>query len=384
MMMKKWSAIFASVVFLIGGLTSCAAPDEPDRQEQASSSIASQAEALPKAESGSYSVDWQVVKIPAPSLSNNLIEEPLEREISVLLPQSYHENADTYPVLYFLNGYGGTHKSSAQALQNAMTALSLQGLIVVSIDAINRLNCSFYVNSPVTGNWQDYVTNDVVGYIDANYRTIAKPSSRGLAGHSIGGFGVMNIALNTEGIFDFVYAMSPGVFAPEGFVDYDLLFDPVLWCATEYQDLSEQEASERYLQKLSDPNWELRYTFDYGSAFAPDANGKAPYILLPEKAANGEYLHDSVWEQYQNGLGGPTRQLAEQRGRLLKLGGLVLEYGRQDESVWILSGCKYLERQLGELEIPFDLRVYDGDHSSKVPLRFITDVLPYFAEKLAG
>lgn len=120
-----------------------------------------------------------------------------------------------------------------------------------------------------------------------------------------------------------------------------------------------------------------------GSAFAPDAEGKAPYILLPQRLESGKYLRDAIWDQYQNGLGAPPQQLEEKRDRLLKLGGLALEYGRQDESVWILNGCKFLEQQLQELEIPVDLRVYDGDHSSKVPLRFVSDVLPYFAKNLA-
>lgn len=330
-----------------------------------------------------YSVDWQVVKIPAPSLSNNLIEEPDQREISVLLPPSYRESKEEYPVLYFLNGYGSSHQDSAKQLQDAMAALELQELIVVSVDAINRLNCSFYVNSPVTGNWQDFVTNDVVEYMDAHYRTVSTAQGRGIAGHSIGGFGVLNIALNTEGIFDYGYAMSPAVFAPEGFVTYDLRFDAVTGNMQSYQDLSKQEAGAQYLKKLDNTKWQPRYAFDYGSAFAPDPEGKAPYILLPEQVESGEYLRDAIWDQYQNGLGGPPQQLEENRDRLLRLGGLAVDYGRQDESVWILNGCKYLEQRLGELEIPVDLRVYDGDHSSKVPMRFISDVLPYFAKNLA-
>lgn len=383
-MKKKWFAVCTSVVFLTGWLASCAAPNKAAEQGQVQVSEAQREEPLPEEESNAYAVDWQVVKIPAPALSNNLIQEPDKREISVLLPQSYHKNEKAYPVLYFLNGYGSSHENTAQLLRDAMVALSLEELIVVSVDAISRLNCSFYVNSPVTGNWQDFITKDVVDYIDANYRTLTDASARGIAGHSVGGFGVMNIALNTEGIFDYVYAMSPAIFAPEGFVDYDLRFELVSDCIAEYEKFSEQEAREWYLKKLANKGWQLRYTFDYGSAFAPDALGKAPYVLLPERTKKGEYQRDAVWEQYQNGFGGPPQQLAQQRERLRKLGGLALEYGRQDESVWILNGCKYLEQQMAELEIPVDLRVYDGDHSSKVPMRFISDVLPYFAERLAA
>lgn len=388
--MKKWLAICILALFLANVAAACGFSDKSVNQEpvpeaselEIRDESSSQEEAPAKTKSAPYSVDLQTVTIPAPSLSSNLIGEPDTREISVLLPQSYHDNENEYPVVYFLNGYGSPHENSASIALNAMTSLSMEDLIVVCIDAVSRLNCSYYVNSPVTGNWQDFVTEDVVGYIDNNYRTIAEASGRGLSGHSIGGFGAVNIALNTEGIFSHVYAMSPAVLAPDGLVTYGLRFEPVSFFAQEYQSLSAQEARERYLKKIEDPGWQPRYAFDYGSAFAYDEKGKAPYILIPERTAAGEYLRDNIWERYQSGLGGPPQRIKESRERLLKLGGLVVDYGSRDELTWVLDGCKYLAKQLEENEIPFDLRVYDGDHSSEIPNRLISDVLPYFADKL--
>lgn len=391
--MKKWLAICISAIFL-ASMAACGSSDKTANQEPVleesgldiSAASSPQEENLAENKSVPYSVDLQILTIPAPSLSSNLIGEPDVREISVLLPQSYHDNDNAYPVVYFLNGYGSSHKTSARLAHDAMTSLSMEDLIVVCIDAVNRLGCSYYANSPVTGNWQDFVTEDVVGYIDSNYRTIAKASGRGLSGHSIGGFGAMNIALNTEGIFSHVYAMSPAVFAPEGLTAYGLQFESVSLLIQEYQSLSAQEARKRYLGRIENPGWQARYEFDYGSAFVYDENenGKAPYILLPERTASGEYLRDNIWGRYQNGLGGPPQRIRESRERLLKLDGLVVEYGDRDELTWVLDGCKYLVQQLYENEIPFDLRVYDGDHSSEIPGRLISDVLPYFADNLGG
>lgn len=60
-------------------------------------------------------------------------------------------------------------------------------MIVVGVNGANSLGGSFYVNSPVTGNWEDYLVNDVITYIDTNYRTLAKSSGRGLpCGHGTG------------------------------------------------------------------------------------------------------------------------------------------------------------------------------------------------------
>ena len=58
-------------------------------------------------------------------------------------------------------------------------------MIVVAPNGKNADRGSFYTNSAVNGNWEDYIYRDLVGYVDANYRTLARPSSRGIAGHSM-------------------------------------------------------------------------------------------------------------------------------------------------------------------------------------------------------
>ena len=80
----------------------------------------------------------------------------------------------------------------------------------------NQLGGSFYVNSPVTGNWEDFVVQEVVGYVDNHYRTIARVESRGISGHSMGGFGSLNIAMLHPDVFGAVYSLSPGLFDKNG------------------------------------------------------------------------------------------------------------------------------------------------------------------------
>ena len=52
-----------------------------------------------------------------------------------------------------------------------------------------------YSNSVTTGDWETFVAKDLVGYIDSHYRTLARRESRGLAGHSMGGYGTMRIGM---------------------------------------------------------------------------------------------------------------------------------------------------------------------------------------------
>ena len=82
-------------------------------------------------------------------------------------------------------------------------------MIVVAANGFNAYGGSFYTNSPVTGNWEDFIVRDLVGNIDANYRTIARAESRGIAGHSMGGYGAMMLAMKHPELFSAVYALSP-------------------------------------------------------------------------------------------------------------------------------------------------------------------------------
>jgi S-formylglutathione hydrolase FrmB len=42
----------------------------------------------------------------------------------------------------------------------------------VSVDMTTPLGSSWYVNSPVTGNWENFVVQELVPYSDANFRTL--------------------------------------------------------------------------------------------------------------------------------------------------------------------------------------------------------------------
>lgn len=79
---------------------------------------------------------------------------------------------------------------------------------------------SMYSNSVTTGDWEGYITRDLVSYVDARYRTIPARGSRGLAGHSMGGYGTIRIAMKHPDVFASIYIMSacclkPGL-NPEG------------------------------------------------------------------------------------------------------------------------------------------------------------------------
>jgi S-formylglutathione hydrolase len=91
-----------------------------------------------------------------------------------------------------------TVPATADKLMNSGT---VHEMILVHPDAHTLYAGSMYSDSPTTGNGEDYITHDLVAYIDSHYRTITTPESRGLAGHSMGGYGTLRLAMKYPGIF---------------------------------------------------------------------------------------------------------------------------------------------------------------------------------------
>src|SRR5215207_4602504 len=160
------------------------------------------------------------VKVAAPSLKGNLLGDPAEQAVAIYLPPGYDAApARRYPTLYLLHGFGadgsawvggGARRFNLPPLLDEMMGGGRsREMIVIAPSARNAYGGSFYANSAVTGNWEDYIYRDLVAYVDANYRTLARPSSRGVAGHSMGGYGALVLGMKHPDVFGALYALSP-------------------------------------------------------------------------------------------------------------------------------------------------------------------------------
>src|SRR5579862_3095559 len=146
------------------------------------------------AQTGSEVVD---ITVHSPALEHNLLGDPADQKTAIYLPAAYRsEPTRHFATIYFLHGFADTpvHRV-AEILQSYLDKLIAKGtiepMIVVATNGLNRYFGSFYTNSVVTGNWEDYIVRDVVGYVDAHYRTIPAPESRGIGGQSMGGYGAL-------------------------------------------------------------------------------------------------------------------------------------------------------------------------------------------------
>ncbi|MDQ3062407.1 MAG: esterase family protein, partial [Acidobacteriota bacterium] len=156
------------------------------------------------------------------SLEKNVTGESPDRSVFIYLPPSYDVSpAKKYPVVYLLHGIGDTNEvwirewRKDTAGYGTIPALMDKGIaegrfgemIVVMPDERTKAFGSFYVNSSATGNWADFTAKDLVGFVDGKYRTLADAKSRGIAGHSMGGYGAITLGMKHPEIFSVIYGM---------------------------------------------------------------------------------------------------------------------------------------------------------------------------------
>jgi S-formylglutathione hydrolase len=325
------------------------------------------------------------IKVPAPSLKGNLLGDPLEQNVAIYLPPSYDTSpAKRFPTLYLLHGFTGNNRAwimkgyQGMSLQPFMDDLIKAGvsreMIVVAPNAWNGYKGSFYTNSSVTGNWEDYIYRDLVQHIDANYRTIARTESRGIAGHSMGGYGAMTLAMKHPDVFSAVYALSPCCFGIEG----DFGSENPAWLKTVRLTTKEQ-------LKPNPTSFEEFYQLAFvavSAAFSPNPQRGPFFVDFPYVERNGRIeKNESVFERWRSKM--PVYMVEDQKANLLKLRGIFIDYGQNEEFSHIRIASQQFSKALAERNIPHVFEVYEGgNHGNKIRQRLETRLFRFFSERL--
>jgi len=291
--------------------------------------------------------------------------------------------------VYFLPGFGSASDGSEdffpiKDLTSLMSNGQIKEVIIVVPNGANVLHGSFYVNSSVTGNWEDFITKDVVGYIDSNYRTIQAPEGRGIAGHSMGGFGAFNLAMRHPDIFGASYSLSPTFFDQDGLAN-SLMFDreKKSFKFLEVQSYLATLPHKIAIEQMTKYDGAPGFTMAYGAAFAPNPDKGPPFFDYPLENSNGRLLTiKPVWSLWQNGLGDWREKIAQYHANLISLHGIVIDYGSDDSLQWIPVGSEYLSKQLTKAGIPNVIYKFKGGHSDKIHERLFTVMLPFFSNVL--
>jgi len=310
------------------------------------------------------------IKVYSAALEGNLIGDPAERDVTVYLPPSYQKNPESrFPVLYMLHGFTDTdsqwfgweeHWINLQTVieQSLAEGLSKE-MIVVMPNAYNRFKGSMYASSATIGDWETFVTKELVKHIDDNYRTLADRNSRGLAGHSMGGYGTLRLGMKYPEVYAAIYALSPCCMDGGANTNTELM--------------AKLEAFTP--DQLEGANFFEIATLATSAAFAPNPQNPPFYLDLPAK--NGEPRQEVINKIIAN----RTLNFVDQYIlNLKKLKAIALDAGLQDRG--ISEATKSLHEILESYQIPHFYESYEGDHLNRIAERIQTLTLPFFSKNL--
>lgn len=324
---------------------------------------------VPAAVPGAKPVAVEHIKVHGAALEGNLEGDAVDREVLVFLPPSYaKEKSRRYPVVYALHGYSiGAEQWSheihvPQTIESAF-AQGAKEMIVVLPDSKTVHNGSMYSSSVTTGNFEIFIAHDLVAYIDAHYRTIPERKSRGLVGHSMGGYGATRIGMKHADVFGSLYIMSPCCLSPRP--------------AGSLKPEDEQAlAAVKTPEDSAKLGFFQRAQLATAAAWSPDPKNPPLYLDLPVKdgVAQPEIL--AKWT-----ANAPLAFVDQYIGNLRMYNGISIDVGDQD-GLKIDSGK--LHEVLDLYGIPNRYEVYSGTHTSKVADRFQNHVIPFFSERLCA
>lgn len=323
----------------------------------------------PPAVPGAAAVAVERVTIHGAALEGNLEGNSPDREALVFLPPSYAKDASRrYPVLYALHGYSiGAAQWRAeihapQTIEGAF-AQGAREMIVVLPDSRTAHNGSMYSSSVTTGDFERFVARDVVAFVDGRYRTIPERASRGLAGHSMGGYGAARIGMKHADVFGALYVMSPCCLSPRG-------------VGPDGAGLEKAAAAMKAPTDSASLSFFPRAQLATASAWSPNPRNPPLFLDLPTKdgVARPEIL--AKWA-----ANAPLAFLDQYVADLRRYRAIAIDVGDQDG---LKADAVALRDALDAHGLALTFEIYAGTHTSRVADRFQNHVLPFFGRSLCA
>ena len=318
---------------------------------------------------GAKPVRVERIKIHGTALEGNLEGDAVDRDVLVFLPPSYDkQKSRRYAVVYALHGYSIGAEQWSQEIHAPQTiegafAQGANEMIVVLPDSKTIHNGSMYSSSVTTGDFEKFISRDVVSYIDAHYRTIPNRLSRGLVGHSMGGYGATRIGMKHADVFGSLYIMSPCCLSPR-------------------QAGPANAEMEKTLEAVKTPEDSAKLPFGpraqlaAAAAWSPNPKNPPLYLDLPRKA--GEPQPDVLAKWAANA---PLAFIDQYVGNLRQYRAISLDVGDKDG---LRADTGKLHDVLDKYGITNSFELYQGTHTSAVAIRFQNYVLPFFSKNLCS
>jgi enterochelin esterase-like enzyme len=321
----------------------------------------------PQPIAGARPVTLEWIKVHAPSIAGNLEGETADRDVLVVLPPGYAANPrKRYPVVYALHGYFIGADQWSKEIHMPLTAegafaKGAREMIVVLPDSKTIHNGSFYSSSVTTGDFETFISRDLVRTIESRYRAIPDRRSRGLAGHSMGGYGVARIGMRHADVFGAIYMMSPCCLSARAAPNLAPEAAAALAAVRTPADVA----------RLPTP---VRSQLAAAAAWSPNPNRPPLYLDLP--SSEGAVAADVVARWAANA---PLAFVDQYIPALRSFKAIAIDVGDQDG---LRVDAGRLHAVLDTYKIANSFEIYPGTHTSQIAFRFQDQVLPFFSQHL--
>jgi S-formylglutathione hydrolase FrmB len=276
-----------------------------------------------------------------------------------------------------LHGFSGTKNNTGKtgwdddiiiAVNKLISSAAVKPMIIVMPDGTNRFGGSMYTNSVTTGNWEDFIAYELPEYIDANYRTISKLESRGIAGHSMGGYGAIKIAMKHPDIFSAVYGSSSCCLAQSP-TDFP-------------QKTIDATMSIHSWEALANAGFYSKAILAQSAAYAPNPEKPPFYGDLPYKSDDDTTnISEHAKAKWLSNI--PSWMADQYHSNLRQLRAISFDAGTKDIPE-VLSNSKYFSETLTRIKVKNNFEVFDGGHNDKDAERIETKILPFFSDVLVS
>ena len=292
-------------------------------------------------------------------LRGNPLGDKHVREVIVYTPPGYEDTDHSYPTVYCLTGFTGRGRmllndnaftpNLAERMDRLIAAGTIKPMIVAMPDCFTYYGGSQYINSTATGNYEDYLTREIVPFVGENFRTIADRDARAVMGKSSGGYGALIMGLRHADLFGLVCSTSG-----DAYFEYCYLPDmPKAFRAIKGD-------TKGFMDKFWEVEKKGKHDFPGVNIVGMSAcySPKGTHFDLPFDLQTGE-LREDVWKRWIEH--DPVR-LADKFVRNLKsLRLLYLDAGTRDEFALDI-GARVLSQRLKKNDVPHIYEEFDDGH----------------------
>ncbi|WP_421758806.1 alpha/beta hydrolase [Devosia sp.] len=324
----------------------------------------------------------QSITIESAAIANNRLGDPTNRRVDIYIPAGH--DGSGLPLLVDLVGYtsgGPVHTAWKNFGENVPERLdrligdgTMPPVVVAFPDCFTRLGGNQYVNSPVMGNWDDFLITEMLPTVEHRFNC-GGTGRRGVFGKSSGGFGALVYAFRHPDI----WAAAASHSGDAGFQNlYIGEFPNLVRVLSKFSSIEAWLKAFEEKPKVDGKDIMVLLMLAQAASFDPDPDPETFLGLrLPVTVDTCELIAD----RWQNWLAFDPALMAEAGTEAIsQLKAFYLDCGTEDQYN-ILYGTRRIHKALVRDNTPHRYEEFVDDHSS---VDYRMDVsLPFLAKALS-